>query len=40
MSQESDQAKNLNQVVLVAMDAYAGRVCFRVERGRRYRQIT
>ena len=40
MSQESDQARNLNQVFLVAMDAHAGRVCFRVEGGGRYRQIT
>ena len=39
MNQDGDQ-RNLNQAFLVAMDAYAGRVCFRVESGVRYRQIT
>jgi long-chain acyl-CoA synthetase len=39
VNQDTDQ-RNLNQVVLVAMDAYAGRVCFRVESETGYRKIT
>ncbi len=35
-----DRAYNLNQVVLVALTAHAGRSCFRVKRGTQYRPVT
>jgi long-chain acyl-CoA synthetase len=35
---ESERAKNLNQVLLAAMDAYAGQTCFQVKRDRRHYQ--
>ncbi len=30
----------MNQVLLAAMDAYAGRACFQIKRGKRYRSIS
>jgi len=39
-SQLTNQADNLNQVLLRAMDIYARQVCFRVKRGERYEDIT
>jgi long-chain acyl-CoA synthetase len=36
----NEQAKNLNQVLLAAMDAYAGQTCFQIKRGKRYRNIS
>ena len=36
----SDRAENLNQVLLVAMHAFAGRACLRVPQGTQFRQVT
>lgn len=36
----NEQAKNLNQVLLAAMDTYAERICFQVKRGKGYRHIS
>ena len=35
-----EQAKNLNQVLLAAMDNYAERTCFQVKRGTGYQSIS
>ncbi len=35
-----EQAQNLNQVLLGAMDAYTGRTCFQIRRGRRYQEVS
>ena len=35
-----EQIKNLNQLLLAAMDAYARQTCFRIKRGRYYQSIS
>lgn len=35
-----EEANNLNQALLAAMTAYAGRTCFQVKQGRRYQNIS
>jgi long-chain acyl-CoA synthetase len=35
-----EQAKNLNQALLAAMDTYAGRTCLQVKQSRRYQNIS
>jgi long-chain acyl-CoA synthetase len=35
-----EQAKNLNQLLLAAMDAHARQTCFRIKRGRYYQSIS
>jgi len=36
----NEQAQNLNQALLAAMDTYGRRTCFQVKRGRRYQDIS